>query len=47
MGQVDTIKAKEDALRKDLEKASKPKWDSLLGSFGLGAAVTALLVILF
>jgi hypothetical protein len=39
-------KEKENALKKDLENASKPRWSSLFGAFGLGAGTAALLILL-
>ena len=47
--QIDSIeklhKMKEDALQEDLKQASKPRWMAMFGSFGLGAAVTAILIL--
>ena len=40
-------KVKEAALKKDLKEAGKTDWGSLIRSFGLGAAATALLVLIF
>ena len=39
-------KAKEEALKKDLKEAGKTDWGSLIRSFGVGAGVTALLVLI-
>lgn len=38
---------KEKSLENNLKEASKPKWDLLFGSFGLGAVVTLTLILIF